>query len=187
MGWRQTLRAIHRDAGYVAAPLTILFALSGIAVNHIDAWNPSYARTTEPLALGPLTGADVASLEREVVARAGIDPSEVTGRRRSSPQKFTVFLQEGGEATVDPTTGGGTLLRVTPRTGLFEANVLHLNHLKGVWTYVSDAFAVVLVFFAVSGLVLNQGRTGLEGRGKWFLAGGLAIPVAFVAVYHATR
>lgn len=187
MGWRQTLRAIHRDAGYVAAPLTILFALSGIAVNHIDAWNPSYARTTEPLALGPLTGADVASLEREIVARAGIDPSEVTGRRSASPREFTVFLEEGGEATLDPTSGEGTLLRVSPRTGLFEANVLHLNHLKGAWTFVSDAFAVLLAGLAISGLFLLKGSAGLAGRGKWFVAGGLVVPAAFVLHYYWAR
>jgi hypothetical protein len=33
--WRPTLRALHRDFGYLAVGLTFVYALSGLAVNHI--------------------------------------------------------------------------------------------------------------------------------------------------------
>ena len=187
MDWRRLLRVLHRDVGYFLAPLVVVFAVSGVAVNHIDTWNPSYARTTEPVALGPLAGADLDAMEREVVAQVPLDPAEVRGRHRESARSFRVFLAEGGEVTVDPATGRGTILRVRRRPLLFEVNALHLNHLKGVWTWVSDAFAVLLAGLAISGVLLLPGRTGLAGRGKWVLAAGTAVPVAFVIVYYASR
>ena len=184
---RRWVRVLHRDVGYFLAGLVVVFAISGVAVNHVDAWNPSYERTTTPIAIGPLSAPDLDGMEREVVARVPLAASDVRGRRRASPNEFHVFLDEGGEATVDPATGKGTLLVVRRRTLLFETNVLHLNHLKGAWTIVSDAFAVLLAGLAISGLFMLKGSTGLAGRGKWFVAGGLVVPVAFVIHYYATR
>ena len=33
--WRAWLRAVHRDFGYLAVGLTMIYAFSGIAINHI--------------------------------------------------------------------------------------------------------------------------------------------------------
>lgn len=187
MDWRRLLRVLHRDVGYFLAPLVVVFAVSGVAVNHIDTWNPSYARSTTAVALGPLDASDLDLLERTVTEKTGAPRDEVRGRRLESPRRFTVFLDEGGAIVVDPATGVGTYEHVEPRAVLFEVNALHLNHLKGVWTWVSDAFAVLLAGLAISGVLLLPGRTGLAGRGKWFLAAGTAVPVAFVIVYYASR
>jgi hypothetical protein len=184
---RHWVRVLHRDVGYFLSGLVVAFALSGVAVNHVDEWNPSYARTTTPIEIGPVAAADLDGLEREVVARVPLDPADVRGRRRASATEFQVFLDEGGEANLDPTTGRGTLLVVRRRPLLFEANVLHLNHLKGAWTFVSDAFAVLLAGLAISGLFMLKGETGLVGRGKWFVAGGLVVPAAFLVHYFASR
>ena len=40
--WRPWLRALHRDIGYVAVGLTFVYALSGLAVNHIADWDPNF-------------------------------------------------------------------------------------------------------------------------------------------------
>ena len=40
--WRAWLRAIHRDLGYLAVGFTVIYALSGIAMNHIDDWDPNF-------------------------------------------------------------------------------------------------------------------------------------------------
>lgn len=184
---RHWVRVLHRDVGYFLTGLVLVFSISGIAVNHVDAWNPNYARTESTVAIGPLAATDLDGMEREVVARLSLGADEVRGRRRASPESFHVFLEEGGEVTVNPATGEGTLVRVRPRPVIFQTNVLHLNHLKGTWTFVSDAFAVLLAGLAITGLFMLKGDTGLAGRGKWFVAGGLAVPVVFLIHYYATR
>ena len=35
-------RITHRDIGYLIAGLTLIYALSGIALNHKHDWNPNY-------------------------------------------------------------------------------------------------------------------------------------------------
>ena len=42
MNLRKLSHALHRDIGYLCIGLTLIYALSGIAVNHIRDWNPSY-------------------------------------------------------------------------------------------------------------------------------------------------
>jgi hypothetical protein len=65
---------------------------------------------------------------------------------------------------------------------LRDANYLHLNHPKGLWTYVADAYAALLLLLAVTGMFVLRGKKGLAGRGKWFVLAGLALPVAFLIV-----
>lgn len=179
-GWFRLNRSLHRDFGYFFAVLTILYAVSGLAVNHVDDWNPNYARETAAVDVGPLDVTDLDAAERRVVERLALDPAEVRGRHHTSPTELKVFLVEGGEVVVDPATGRGTIERVSRRWGLFEANALHLNRLKGVWTWVADAYALVLLYLAVGGLFMLRGKTGFAGRGKWLVAAGALVPVGFL-------
>ena len=82
------------------------------------------------------------------------------------------------------TTGRGTLKTITRRAVLFELNALHLNNLKGVWTYVADLFAVALIFLALTGMTMMKGDRGLAGRGKWFVGAGLTVPIGFVVYLY---
>ncbi|MCK6507424.1 PepSY-associated TM helix domain-containing protein [Myxococcota bacterium] len=178
--WFRWNRNLHRDVGYAVSVLTALYAVSGLAVNHIDDWNPNYAISTSTVALGPVPTADLDAAEARIVAGLALDPSEVRGRHFASPTELKVFLEEGGEVVVDPATGQGFMKRVQKRHGLFQANALHLNRLKGAWTYVADAYAVVLFYLAVGGLFMLKGKTGLAGRGKWLVAAGTLVPIAFL-------
>ena len=45
--WRGWLRAIHRDLGYLAVGFTLIYALSGIAINHIKDWDPNFHATEQ--------------------------------------------------------------------------------------------------------------------------------------------
>ena len=69
---------------------------------------------------------------------------------------------------------------VEDRPVLRQFNALHLNDLKGAWTWFADAYAIILAFLAVSGLVMLKGRLGFAGRGKWLFALGLIVPIAFI-------
>ena len=45
--WRAWLRAVHRDFGYLAIGFTVIYAVSGIAQNHIEDWGDVSYKTTE--------------------------------------------------------------------------------------------------------------------------------------------
>src|SRR3989304_1844085 len=42
MRLRRLNNAIHRDLGYFLAGTTILYAVSGLALNHVNDWNPNF-------------------------------------------------------------------------------------------------------------------------------------------------
>lgn len=180
MAWRKLFRAVHRDLGYIAAALTIAYALSGLAVNHIDDWNPSYRFDERAVELGPLPPGTLAEREAFVVARLALARADVRGHFQETEHELRVFLTEGQEVRLDMRTGSGTWKTLARRAVLFEVNALHLNNLKGAWTYVADLFAIALLVLAITGITMMKGDRGITGRGKYFLAGGLAIPLAAV-------
>jgi hypothetical protein len=182
--WRRWFRAFHRDIGYVAVALTIAYGISGIAVNHIGEWNPSYRFGERTVDVGPLTGS-IADKAAAIVTRLALDPREVRGHFQETETLLRVFLTEGQEAKIDTTTGHGTLKTLSTRPVLFEVNALHLNNLKGAWTYVADVFAVALIVLALTGVSMMKGHRGFWGRGKYFVGAGLAIPIAAIVYLYA--
>ncbi len=184
MHWRKLLRAVHRDLGYCVTALTLAYAVSGVAVNHIEDWNPNYSFEEVVVEVGALPQDSYDAMQHHVVQALALDPEEIKGRFLESEAEFRVFLPEGQEVTVDPRSGRGLFKRMSTHPLVYEANVLHLNALKGLWTWVADAFALSLVVLAITGLLLNRGRNGLGGRGKWFMGAGLLVPLGFIAYMY---
>jgi hypothetical protein len=176
---RVLLRALHRDLGYLAVGLTIVYALSGLAVNHIGQWDPSfqgYQRTHE---LGPLAGDD-AAVTAEVARRLGIDEKPREVYRAAASELDITYARR--TLHVDPGTGHVSDEGQDPRFFLRAANWLHLNRGKKAWTYAADAYAGALLFLSVSGLFMIKGRKGLVGRGLVLALVGAAVPVAYVTL-----
>ena len=183
--WRKLARAIHRDLGYIVVALVLAYGLSGVAVNHIDDWNPNYSYDDRSVNLGALPAGTLGEQEAFVTGKLGIARSTVRGHFLESAHELRVFLDEGQEVKVDTLTGRGTYKGLSRRPVFFEVNALHLNNLKGIWTYVADAFAVSMILLALTGLAMNKGARGLAGRGKWFVGAGLLVPVGFIIYMYS--
>ncbi|HMY14784.1 MAG TPA: hypothetical protein PKA58_00575, partial [Polyangium sp.] len=93
--WRGLLRTVHRDAGNLAIGLTVIYAVSGLAVNHIstDGWDPNFTNYQRTHELGgPLEGEDQAVTDR-VLARLDIrdKPTEVY---RAAPAELEISFKQ---------------------------------------------------------------------------------------------
>ena len=175
--WRGLLRAFHRDVGNLAVGLTLVYALSGLAVNHIADWEPSFTSYQEAHELGALSGTDDEAAAA-VMARLGVS-GPARDVYRAAPDDLQIVFDK---RTLHVNTATGHVLDEgqKPRFFLRVANWLHLNRGKKAWSYVADAYAGGLVFLALSGIFLNPGRKGLFGRGGALVLLGAAIPVAYV-------
>jgi uncharacterized protein len=179
--WRPWLRAMHRDIGYVCVGLTFIYALSGLAVNHLTDWSDgdasfkTYAASHE---MGPLKGEDQAIAD-EVRKRLAIKetPREIY---RQSPDELEVIFDKRS-LHVNTTTGHVAEDGQKPRFLLRVANWLHLNRGKKAWTYVADGYAASLMVLALSGMFMIAGKKGLLGRGAVLVGLGIAIPVIYVS------
>ncbi len=178
--WRKWFRAIHRDVGYVVAALTLAYSISGIAVNHIEDWNPNYTFANTRIDVGALPAGDYQAMQDYVVGQLSISPKAVKGHFMETETLFRVFLRNSEEVSVDIRTGKGLFKQVKTRPVLYELNALHLNSIKGVWTWIADIFALMLIVLVITGVFMMKGNRGLAGRGKWFLGAGLAIPAGFI-------
>lgn len=176
--WRPWLRAFHRDAGYLAVGLTIVYALSGLAVNHIADWDPNftnYERTFQVEAPLPDDEHEAAAV---VIAQAGIEdePADIY-----SPAEGELEITfEDRTLFVATETGKVYEEGQEERFFLRAANWLHLNRGKKAWTWFADGYAGLLLFLAVSGMFMLPGRKGLAGRGAVFVLLGIAIPFGYL-------
>ena len=178
---RKLLRDLHRDIGYLAVGLTVIFAVSGIAVNHIHEWNPNYNIEKTQVVLSDVYGTDQ-EMAQNVVNRLELKKN-VEGWHKISPEKMKIFLEDGS-IEYNMINGRTVVEKITPRPFLREFNILHLNEPKKAWTWFSDFYAINLVFLAISGMFLLNGRKGLKWRGTWLVTIGVIIPIAFLVYYQ---
>lgn len=177
---RPWLRALHRDIGYLAVGFTFIYALSGLAVNHIADWDPNFRQVSrvhelhlnldggdEPVSKRVLDALSIRELPRELYRASDSRLEIVLAQRTLHVDTQRGVVEEEGQK---------------PRFFLRLANFLHLNRGKKAWTYVADTYAVFLLFLASSGLFMIPGKKGIWGRGAVFLAVGVLVPALYVVL-----
>lgn len=177
--WRPLVRSFHRDLGYTLIGLTFVYAVSGLAVNHIADWDPNFhnykAAHNLPAPLPDDPEAVLAAVTRELGVSG---PAKVTF---SAPGR--VDIQAGSRTFhVDPDRGRVVEEGQKPRFFVRLANWLHLNRGKKAWTLVADTYAIGLLTLALTGMFMLPGKNGMLGRGGFFLAVGVAVPVLYVVL-----
>lgn len=177
--WRAWLRAVHRDIGYLAVGFTVIYALSGIAMNHIDDWDPNFHATEISLPIAPIAD-DVSDAEatRRLATAAGVTA------------KLDDVYRAGDEVRLSYADGtkltaiGSTLTIQHRRDRLFfrVADWLHATRGKQAWKFIADAYAVLLLYLAISGIFMIKGRLGLRWRGAALISLGLALPLGYIVI-----
>ena len=100
---------------------------------------------------------------------------------------FDIVVERPTPVAVGRTPTGKVIIEETrPRPVLFELNQMHLNASKGLWTVLSDIYAVALILMALTGMFVLRGPVGLGGRGKWLVGLGALIPIGYW-VYTLSR
>jgi len=182
INWRRWNRVIHRDLGYFFFGVTIIYALSGIALNHLADWNPSYVVSREAVHWK-------SPPKEEDVNKESILPfldelgEEGSYKKHYFPvaNRLKIFLKSGS-VEVDLTNGTGFIETLKRRAIFYEVNYLHYNP-KRLWTWFSDVYCVALILISITGLFVLKGKKGITGRGAWLTGFGLMIPLAFLILY----
>ncbi len=183
MKWRKWNIILHRDIGYLCVGLTIIYAVSGVAVNHVADWNPNYivkrdsCKIEPKIVSGNITLNDVTAILQELG-----ETGEYKNHFRPDSQNLQIFV-EGNSITVNLNNGNVIKESIRNRTIFRELNFLHLNHPKKLWTYFADIYAIAIAFLAISGMLVIKGKKGIKGRGKWLIAIGILLPVIFLMLY----
>lgn len=156
---RKLLRILHRDLGYFIVGMTIVYALSGIFLNHRHDFNPDYKIffTEFQTGITPKMNVNAQTVKKALENQE----REVVYKKHfiNNQGLIKVFIQNG-EAVINPETGMATMSYLQRRPVIFEMNKLHKASLGSLWKWVNDGMAVVLLFVAVSGVFILK---------KWFI------------------
>ncbi|MDR0901980.1 MAG: PepSY-associated TM helix domain-containing protein [Opitutaceae bacterium] len=185
--WRAWFRILHRDLGYLFFGVTVVYAVSGLAVNHRANWNPNYRVERRQFALPPpAPGADAAGVSEKNYTKADISAllagAGVKGRYKKhyapDARHVRVFL-DNGTATLDCEARLLDIELLHRRPLLHTFNKLHLNPGRW-WLWFADAFAIALLTIAVTGIFLLRGKHGITRRGGALMLAGIAVPAVLV-------
>ena len=112
MKLRKLNRVTHRDIGYLITGMTIIYALSGIALNHKHDWNPNYLVDQKQFATEIEFTRDTSNEERvkELLKEIGEDKKYKTSYYPSG-NLLTIFLV-GGTVQINTQTGIKVLGRI---------------------------------------------------------------------------
>lgn len=180
--WRKWFRATHRDLGYIFFALTVIYGVSGIAVNHIRDWNPNYIITNNEFTTNLILDAD--NISEEKVLKLLTDLGEQDKLKKyyfPTESDLKIFLK-GGSIVLNTETGEGNIEKIRKRPVFFQMNYLHYNPVK-LWTIISDIYAGGIIILAITGLFLIRGKNGIKRRGAWLTIFGILIPVLFLLLY----
>ncbi|MDP1623045.1 MAG: PepSY-associated TM helix domain-containing protein [Bacteroidales bacterium] len=181
---RRWNNVLHRDIGYLCVGMTIIYAISGIVLNHFksgDFQHPDYGKSYTDLKV-PLPKAGVVD---QTYVWSVLDQ---VGQRDNFKSFITgdgyvqIFLTKGF-VYVDLATGEAEMERKTTRHVIKEMNLLHYNNPKKLYTWFSDLYAAALIILAITGLFVLRGKKGILGRGAWLTAIGIILPALFLLFY----
>lgn len=173
---------MHRDLSYLFAGVLIVYAVSGICLNHKRDFNSDYLIKLKKYDIVRSLPASQDGYD-EALVKSLLEPLEEDGNYTKhyfpSENTMKVFLKGGSSLTVNTRTGAVQYESVKKRPILGSLNHLHYNPSKN-WTVFSDIFAACLIVITITGLVMVKGKKGLWGRGGIELSVGIAIPLLFI-------
>ena len=182
--FRKWSRTVHRELSFFFAGMILIYAVSGLVMNHRDSINPHYTVTRKEYKVA----ADLSDKNKvnDKVILALLEPlgeaENFTKYYYPKPDRIKVFLKGGSSLVIDTRTNDAVYEGLKRRPLISPMVQLHFNPGKW-WTWFADAFTVCLILITLSGIVMIKGPKGLWGRGGIELVIGILIPVIFLACF----
>lgn len=180
---RKWSRILHRDIGYFFIGTTLIYGISGIALNHMSDWNPNYSIEIKNFETDFNLSNSKDVKERILLLLDNVDHRKNYKKHYyPSNNRLKIFLKGGSSIVVNIINGYGTAEKIKKRPLFFEVNYLHYNPNK-IWTWFSDIFAAALILFAITSFFMVKGKKGITGRGGIYTVLGILIPLLFLLFY----
>lgn len=181
-GLRKVSRRLHRDLSFFFAGVILIYAISGIALNHKATFNPNYDISRHTFAvMGPIPARSgiTEAWVREHLLRPVNEENAYTKHYFPQPHTVKVFLKGGSSVVADLTTGKAEYEAFKRRPFFGAVSRLHYNPGRW-WTTFSDIFCIALIIITITGFTMMKGRKGFLGWGGVELLAGLLFPLAFL-------
>ncbi|MEI6696476.1 MAG: PepSY-associated TM helix domain-containing protein [Bacteroidota bacterium] len=175
--FRKWNRILHRDIGYFFFGMTLIYCVSGIALNHKKDWNPNYDIKYKDFTINDSISKSMVNTEW-VLALLKNYHEENHYKKFFFPDARTlkIFI-DNGSVSLNMESKEGYIEKISKRPIFFEVNFLHYNP-GNWWMWFSDIFCFCMIIIAISGLfIIAKSKNSLSKRGVWFVLAGLLIPI----------
>lgn len=180
--FRRLCIAIHRDFGYFFAGVILIYAISGIAMNHRNTFNVYYDSETTESAIPEYFPKSYDQVGKTEILRlldgAGV-PERGYSKHFKTQSGLKVLIKGGSSIMVDFSADKVVYEKVEERVILGNMARLHYNP-GSWWTVFSDIFAGALILITITGMIVLKGKLGFFGRGGIMFIIGVAVPVIFL-------
>ncbi|MBN1650373.1 MAG: PepSY-associated TM helix domain-containing protein [Bacteroidales bacterium] len=177
---RKWSRILHRDIGFFFIGTTLIYGLSGIALNHLNDWNPNYSVEVMDFQT-QISLEKNAAIQKHILELLGEIAPKDTYKQHYYPQsnQIKIFLSGGSSVLVNLETGKGQAEFLKKRPVFYESNYLHYNP-NSWWKWFSDIYAGALILFAITSFFMVRGKNGIWGWGGIYTLLGILIPLLFL-------
>jgi uncharacterized protein len=178
MNWKTIKRwnrNVHRDLGYFISALLIAYCISGLALNHSDAWNADFILHKDTIQI-PVDMNSMNMTKQDILklsALVGEDAYKVYDF--PTPDQVKIYFDKAS-FHVNFKERVGLYERIQRRPLFYQTNLLHRNSIKH-WKWVADIFAILLIGINLTGLFILKGKYGITGRGMWLMLLGFLPPL----------
>jgi hypothetical protein len=176
-------RIIHRDLGYFFVGMFLIYAISGIVLNHRATHNPNFK--IERTSFNIKETYNVSEIDEQVIQQLRQDffeDGEIKNFHVRKDGFLRIYLTDG-LVDVDLNAKKGVREKLIKRPVIAALNMLHYNKPGTFFTLFSDLFAVCSVLITLSGVIMIPGKKGLRGRGVILMLIGILIPVLII-IFH---
>ncbi len=172
--------ATHRDLGYFFSVLILVYCVSGIALNHVDDWNPDFILNKKKISIDKTY--DKSEINETKVAEFNQLIGEESHKVFDFPTHDQVKIYYNNASLhVYLSKKVAIYEHVSKKPVFYQTNVIHRNSLNG-WKWISDIFAVLLIVITITGLFVLKGKHGITKRGKWLVAAGILPPLIAIII-----
>lgn len=175
--FRRYCRTVHFHLSFFFMGVILIYAVSGITMNHLKDFNPKYYITVNNYTVKRVFPTSHKFNKNEIIQLLKEVGEQDNYIKHFYPNSSTlkVFLKSGSSYVLDTQTGNVAYEGIKKRPFFYQLSFLHYN--PGTWwTYFSDLSAVCLILICISGILMNKGKRGLFGIGGIELLAGILIP-----------
>lgn len=174
INWRKHLLTLHRDIGFLASGILIIYAVSGFLLNNNDGKNPSYTYLKGSVILEKISE-DISVLKQQMLEA---NDALIVKKIIDKGDFYQIYFR-GGEGELIKSSRKLDYGVYKRKPVLYWFNKLHYNQVAG-WGLIADITVFGLLFLVLSGMFIVRGKKGLRGRGMIYLLIGIAIPIIYV-------
>lgn len=169
----------HRDIGYFISVLVIIYCISGIALNHVDDFNPDFIIERDTILIPQKFNLSEFDNQQAKEISSLIHQEKIKIWDKPTRDQIKLYY-DNATLHIYIDTRNAIYEKLSKRPIFYQTNLFHRNSIKG-WKWVSDIFATLLIIVALTGLFIlkEKNKHSIFQRGKWLVIAGTILPLIF--------